>query len=529
MRKHHLLLLPILLIVLSCQKAERTKMPQTDRTPGLVRELLVKLDSTDMYAARKEKTIQDVKERLPGSTEADRYALCIKIAEEYANFVLDSALVYYGKAIGIAEETGCDSLRIAAEFRQAALLTVGGWYVEAGEILSSIPRKDLSGPLLEDYYNAWALQYHELYSVTNDLTGFEQKYRDNYTLYRDSLLTVADTMSLRYLRNMERKEARAGNFEQARRYNAIRLSKIKDSRSGAYATCLYDRFLISYYYEKKLTGATLDDLLESAIIEVEISNRNIASLLRVEALLVYFNEVRAAQKVSDAYYSLLRQYGSRKRLMEGGDQAIKIMERNHQLLLKRNKELLSALAFISLLLVAFVFTLLNINRSRLKISRLNDNLERSGKISKRYVGVLFRLYSSYIKRLDVFRLRIHSSLKKGQVAQALELTSPSKDITAEERKELFHNFDTAFVDIFPDYLETVNNCLKPEARIVPKKTEILTTELRILALIKLGIEDSAEIAELLHCSVKTVYNLRSELRARLAVSEKEFKEIISRI
>ena len=124
-------------------------------------------------------------------------------------------------------------------------------------------------------------------------------------------------------------------------------------------------------------------------------------------------------------------------------------------------------------------------------------------------------------------MKVHTRLKKGQINQALELTSPLGDVASEERRELFRNFDTAFVDIFPDFLQTVNGCLKPESRIVPKKTEILSTELRILALVKLGIDDSTKIAEMLQCSVKTVYNLRSGFKARLAVSEEEFKKIIS--
>ena len=85
------------------------------------------------------------------------------------------------------------------------------------------------------------------------------------------------------------------------------------------------------------------------------------------------------------------------------------------------------------------------------------------------------------------------------------------------------------MDIFPDYVEVVNSCLKPAEKIVPKRTEILSNELRILALIKLGIEDNAEIASVLHCSVKTVQNLRSILKARLAISEKEFNTIISNL
>jgi hypothetical protein len=109
------------------------------------------------------------------------------------------------------------------------------------------------------------------------------------------------------------------------------------------------------------------------------------------------------------------------------------------------------------------------------------------------------------------------------------LASPSKDLVSNERRDLFHHFDTAFVDIFPDYIEKVNSFLKPEMRITPKRTEILNTELRILALIKLGIEDNEEIAEMLHCTVKTVMNQRAVFRSRLAVPEKVFNKAISEL
>ena len=127
----------------------------------------------------------------------------------------------------------------------------------------------------------------------------------------------------------------------------------------------------------------------------------------------------------------------------------------------------------------------------------------------------------------MFRTKINSSIRKGHLEQALELTSPSGEIASEERRKLFQNFDPAFVDIFPDFIDVVNSCLKPGQKIVPKRTEILSNELRILALIKLGIEDNNEIAGMLHCSVKTVQNLRSILKARLAVPEEEFNRIIS--
>jgi len=520
------LLILLLTVLVSCGHWEN-KMPHTDRTRGLVKELLSILDSTDVYSARKEGDIEVLKAGLTGKTDRERALLNYDIAKEYSKLVVDSSLIYLQMASQIAGDAGLDSLKMRSDITLAMLMAEAGFYSEAREIISSVPRKEVDGGLLVNYYNAWTLLYHNLYSDFKEPDAFKYKYRESYNVYRDSLLSVADTLSLLYLHNVERKAARAGDFAGARRYNDIRLSLIKDAGSAPYATCLYDRFMIAYYYERNLTGEAVDDLLESAIIEVRNSNQDIASLLRVEALLISINEVDAAKKVSDYYFSSLQRLGSKRRLIDGAYLTIKINDRNAQLIRKRNRELKSTLVLLSLLAVALVFALVHINRSRIKITRLKDNLEQSDKISKNYIGVVFQLYSSYIKRLDVFRLKVHTRLKKGQINQALELTSPLGDVASEERRELFRNFDTAFIDIFPDFLQTVNGCLKPESRIVPKKTEILSTELRILALVKLGIDDSTKIAEMLQCSVKTVYNLRSGFKARLAVPEEEFKKIIS--
>ena len=206
-----------------------------------------------------------------------------------------------------------------------------------------------------------------------------------------------------------------------------------------------------------------------------------------------------------------------------------VNDENFSLLQQKNRQFKIAIIFVSILAIALLFALFQIDRSRRKIIRLKDNLQQSGMVSKGYVGVVFKLYSSYIKRLDAFRLKIYSTLKKGNVDHTLELASPSKDLISNERRDLFHHFDTAFVDIFPDFIETVNSYLKPDMKIVPKRTEVLNNELRILALIKLGIEDNEEIAEMLHCTVKTVMNLRAIFRSRLAVPERVFNKVISEL
>lgn len=526
MRGFNILLISLFTLALPCRGEDIQK---TGRSDALIKELLTKLDSTDVYAARKEKSIDAIKSKLPGNTPEERYALYCDISVMYSNYLVDSSIVYMEKAVQLSKEINSDNLRIKAELSLANLLSDSGFYTEAHEILSTINRKTLDQTLLIPYYRARANLFHKLYSSSYEPVDYRQKYRAEYNIYRDSLLAITDTTSDLFLQNIEKKEARAGNIAQARKYNAIRMSKIKDKRSASYATCLYDRFVISYLYERKITGEAIDDVLESAIIEVEQSNKNIASLLRVETILLYLDEINAAKKVSDYYYSSLLKFGSRRRIIEGVELTLKINDQTFKTLERREYQIKIGLAFVLILLFVLVFTLLKMNSTRLKLARMKDDLDQSSKISKGYVGVVFRLYSSYIKRLEIFRTKIHTTLRKGQIEQALELTSPLGDNAGEDRRELFHNFDTAFVDIFPDFIQKVNACLKPEAQIIPKKTEILNTELRILAIIKLGIEDSAKIAEMLHCSVKTVYNLRSGLKARLAIPEEEFNKVISEI
>ena len=527
-KNFRILFVIVLLLSVSCQKIEERL--RTERTAGLVRELLTKLDSTDVYAARKEAYIEALKTQLGGgSTDEEKWRLLYLVAQEYASSVIDSSLCYLDKAAHLAQEIGNDSLKNVSEIRRSFVLTSGGFYVASTETLLAIPRKDLSNQQLALYFNAWATLYHDLYSSSHEPEAYKNKYQACYNVYRDSLLSVTDTTNITHIRNLEKKEARVGNFTEARRYNAIRMEGINDHKSRDYATCLYDRFMLAYHYEKNLTGEAVDDLLESAIIELENSDHDITSLLRVESLLHDVGEMMDAKKVSDYYYVSMRQLGSRKRLLQGGETAMLINGQNLLLLQKKNNQLKIAIAFISLLAVALLVALLKINNSHRKISRLKDNLQQSGKISKGYVGVVFKLYSSYIRRLEAFRTKIYAALKRGNIEQALELTSPSKDLASEERRSLFRKFDGAFVDIFPDFIETVNSCLKPDSQIVPKKTEILNNELRIIALMKLGIKDNEEVADMLHCTVRTIYNLRTIFKSRLAIPMERFDRIISEL
>lgn len=502
---------------------------QTPQTKPLIHELLEKIDSADVFLLRKEAELADIKTALDTVSGIQRYNVYREIAQSYTRFVCDSALTYHSKASELAEELGQDSLWVKSEISKSAMLSIAGFYAEAWETILGVPRSKVeSVGELESYYNAMSALYHGLYSGSDEPRDFRQRYRALYNVYRDSLLTVSDPESDSYLRNLEKIAARSGAYDKARMYNQMRRERIEDHNSRIYATCVYDKYAIYYVYEHVPSAEAVDDLIRAAIIEVRTCNQDIASLLRLEKHLIDMGEITAAKKVSDYYYRAMVHFGARNRRLAASDQTVLISNKVLKTLNRRNKAMVLAFIFISVLLVIISIILLKINKIRHKITVLNEKLMLSGDITKGYIGVLFQLNASYIKRLETFRSKIHMMLKKGNIDKALELTSLSGYVSADEIKELNNNFDSVFLSIYPNFVQTVNSCLRSDARFV-QKAGMLPTELRIIALTKLGIDDTAELADMLRCSVKTIYNLRSAFKGRLAVSEDEFKKTLAEL
>ena len=160
---------------------------------------------------------------------------------------------------------------------------------------------------------------------------------------------------------------------------------------------------------------------------------------------------------------------------------------------------------------------------KLKIS--NNQLQESNYVKEEYIGYVFSICSSYISKLDEYRKNIGRKLKAGQIDDIKLLTS-STTMVQNELKEFYHSFDAIFLHVYPDFVEDFNSLLRPEERIVLKEGELLNTELRIYALVRLGISDSVKIAEFLHCSPQTVYNNRLKTRNKAVIPKEKFADTV---
>lgn len=158
----------------------------------------------------------------------------------------------------------------------------------------------------------------------------------------------------------------------------------------------------------------------------------------------------------------------------------------------------------------------------------NAQLQESNFIKEEYIGYVFSLCSSYISKMDEYRKNINRKAKVKQYDEILTLTDKSS-LVQDELKEFYQNFDALFLNVYPTFIDDFNALLLPEERIEPRKGELLNTDLRIYALVRLGITDSVKIAEFLHVSTQTVYNNRLKIRNKAVVSKEEFIEQVRRL
>lgn len=488
------------------------------------------IEKSDVRIKEKEERLRDLTIALDTvkSDPMQKYRSFLRIADEYNGFIADSSILYYEKALDIAKRLGRKDLATKVKICQSKTMISTGYFFEAQRLLSDIEKHDVPEDAIEGYYTALTSLYYATCQHNIVPASMYDEFKEKYESYRDSLLSVIRPDSPYALRYMERMAAQEGRMNEAFEYNDRR-RVVLGSRLNTNALVFYDKYVLICHYQGRPIEEGISDLLTSAIIDVSVLNQDIASPLPLEQYLCTHNMFKEAKKISDYYYSTMIRYGSKARRENAFKQSMEIYNNYVDILTRNRLVLVAALSVVSILIVALIAVLLYVLSARHKLSFLNDKLAKSDKLSKTYMTHFFQLYSAYVDSMSEFRHKISTMLHRGRVEDVIRLAAPSKENEWEEIRGLMNNFDSAFLSVYPDYIKEFNSMLKEECRITPKPNEIMTIELRIFALIKMGVEDSGEIANALHISIKTVYNKRSEIKSKLAIPYEDFLKNLGEI
>lgn len=535
-----------------------------------IKELLVRLDSLiaqkNTFAMLKEAKIAQLhKLRKDVRTLEERYWLNKNLYDEYCVYNGDSAMNYVAGNLDIVYKQNDKYRQMEWKIKKSFLLAATGLLKEAQDELDGVSGGSLPKELLVDYYG----QMLYLYSHFNQYTGSEmgtlhEHYAQLERVYKDSLnmvLTPEDPLFLWYKGQVVQGTDSMYVFKE--RLQKGILNSAFDTRRDAMNAYV----LACFYRESDEQENYLTYLIYSAMADVRISNKDIASLEELAGVLFSLGDIDHAYVYMS--YCLQNALAYRNRVRVVGISAVQ--DTIHQIYQERNQRqearlrmylvLVSVLSLISLFAFLYIYKQMKrLKQSRQQLNEANNRLNKhveelskmhgqvaetnvqltslneqlrdtnnqlreSNYVKEEYIGYVFSICSNYISKLDEYRKNINRKLKANQLEDVKALTD-THSMAQNELKEFYHNFDVIFLHIYPDFVSDFNALLHPDEQIVLKDGELLNTELRIYALVRLGITDSVKIAEFLHYSPQTVYNNRLKTRNKAIIPREEFAAVV---
>lgn len=497
------------------------------------------LDSLDYYLSQrsqfdqiKENRINEIKRK----TQAEHidlhtlYSLYDELHNEYRSYIYDSAYVYGEKLYEVASALNDNDKIIASRIKKGFSYLSSGLFKECFDLFSSIDISNCSDETKIDYYTTKARLFYDVADYNNN-EEFTLQYHAKGNEIIDSAITLLPVESPRFWSCIALKRMKSDNYRGALdAFQKMIISREYTEHDYAIATS-------SIAYLFILQGKTNEAkqyLIKAAIADIKSSTketvalRNLAQILHEEG-----NITRAAnyvrQALDDAYF-----YNARHRQLEIS-QILPIIEKERMNMVEKQKDRISHFTiFISILLVVLLIAffviwkqLRYLNKAKKTIQKTNENLIEANKIKEEYIGYFFTLNSEFINKLEDFQKYVK---KKVTEKKYDELSSVPKNINPQrEREALFVRFDQIFLKIFPGFVEKFNELLKPEEQIHLKEGELLNTDLRIYALIRLGINDNDKIAQFLDYSVNTIYTYKTKIKNKTKYSSEDFKKKVMEI
>ncbi len=520
--------------------------------------ILIRLDQTilrhEIYKNAREARIRVLKEKTVNAAPVSlaAYQLNDSIFREYKSYMCDSAVHYLNKNVEIARKLHDREREYKSIFLLSSLLATAGMYQEAVDMLGDIRQEQLPSSLIQDYYVCKEHVYREISGNSREPKS-KRRYGDLSLAYRDSLLKILPEGVDKRIELQELVLRADGRMEDACRINDARLARVPFG-SPEYALTSYQRAMI-YRQEGNREKEKLY-LALSSLSDVQSAITDHASLWMLADLLLKDGDIERAYHYIRFSWDETNRFRARSRSWQSAD-ILSLIDKNYQATIeKKNGMLVTYLALISLLTLLLISAIIYIYRQmkhlaearnhlqetngQLKVlngelhqmnARLqsaNQQLSESNQIKEEYIGRFIKLCSTYIDKLDGYRRMVNKKVCAGQIEELAKITRSSNALNA-ELDELYKNFDTAFLHLFPNFVAQFNALLQEDEQIVLKRDELLNTELRIFALIRLGINDSSQIAEFLRYSVNTIYNYRAKVKNKACVSRDDFENLVREI
>ena len=532
-----------------------TTLSAGSKTQQLRQKLDNLLEQRKTLIDNKNKDINRLKKNLTTSENTlKRLQTYEQLFEEYYVFQFDSAMTYLNKGIKLAKETQNTYYYNSNTISKAELLSIGGLYSEAIHEIEQVDTTGLDKAQHFEYYFSLFRIHTYWADFCNDKT-YTPTHRLKAQEYLKKAMPFCDETAKTYEYYLGEYAVFVLNNPQAARAHYVKAIKQLPQNSRFYAMSCFA--LSGSYGNEGNTEKQEEFLLLSSIADIENCTMENFALQNLAMYIFEHNkdELDLAQQYIQTALEDAHFYNNRLRIIEISSKLPVIVSSYQQTLNQRNKVQMTAIIAISLLLLFLLSAVFYIVKQTKRLSLQQQELQKNNnqlselnrqqkelntqlhdlnallvdtnRKRERLAKLYIDLCAKYIARLKKQQTLVKRKIKANQITELLSQLS-SERLSEEDAATFLSRFDKAFLDLYPDFTEELNSLLLPEGQIQNKSTDELTTEQRIMALIRLGVKESAEIADLLFYSPQTIYNYRSVLKGK-AINKETFEEEVMKL
>lgn len=466
------------------------------------------------FTSRKTVQLDSLKRTL--TQNKDKWAGFHGLAARYSNFNTDSALSYAIKARESA--TDRDQLRksdiqIASLYNSSLMM-----YKEAFQIFKEIPLDSADISFKKDYYTLGVQLYRNLEQLA-PYDSLQRYYANRKREFRDSVLKIMPNEKF-----IRANELLDGGDPQG----AIDLFKdvANNPNIELYNGAPY-HLLAKAYRRLGDKDREIEFLALAAKSDVENGVKEYLALPELALALYEEGDVARAYRYMKRSNDDAKSCNARVRIFDMTE-AVSVISDAYAAHQKSWQTIMTWLLIaVCLLLAVTCISLIYARKhnrmlsdARSKLEESNRKLEAAGNVREKYVRRFMNLSREYIEYLNSYRASLFKTASKRNFDTLYDAIKSTR-IIDQTTSTFYASFDKAFLELYPDFVNEFNSLLRHEERIELREENTLNTELRIFALMKLGIRESAEIAKFLNCSQSTVYNYRTRYRAK-AIDKDDF-------
>lgn len=515
---------------------------ETDKTQ--IRNSLDSLDKyseiKDTYTKQKEERIATLKERLKETSLSldEQYRYTYLLFDEYSTYQSKLMHASAQQLIALSVQMGDKNKLVDSEIQLAYSYLWCGAFKEAYEYANTIDTAGISNDAKVNYLMFRLNLEYESALYVKPLHFFLSKYEKSMDGIISQLEQLLPTSDDHLLEARQKACSHNNKFEQAYEYLKQRL-KYSSGISREMSAKLGD--VGFYHLEMGDTITAIKYMVESAIMDIQIGSKQTPALRKIAEAIYPDKEVERAYKYIQLSMDNAVFFDSRYRMYESSI-TLPLIDKDLYELTKKQKDTLAIgiytiILFIIALLISFLFiwkqnkklkisaslirkqniSLLSMNT---RMTEINKELQDANNIKATYLGRILSDNSSSISTIEELVKTVKIKIKAKQYDDIIQFIY--KHDYLKKRKDMLARFDEMFLKLFPNFIEKFNSLLKEEDRVVVQEKNVLTPELRIFALVRLGVTKSDTIAEILNFSASTVRNYKSKIRNISIVPNEEF-------